>query len=131
MHRRDNTRDNTVGGWTTSPFSARQDIGSTFHSLAAAAISMTRAAAPARRSGSHIARTEVAAHNLNASEGFRPEWYPTADCWLRQLDAKVVVRQRAIEILEDYEFKDNKVVQRVYFNSATQAGSATVFGFGV
>ena len=48
-----------VAGLITSPFSAWQDAGSTPHSFAAAVISMTRATAPARRSGSHQAGTEV------------------------------------------------------------------------
>jgi hypothetical protein len=46
------------GPWITSPFSARQEVGSTFQPYAAADISMTRATAPARRSGSHMARTD-------------------------------------------------------------------------
>ncbi len=41
------------------PFSARQAAGSTFHCCAAAAISISRAAAPAKESRSHSERTLV------------------------------------------------------------------------
>ncbi len=43
--------------WTTEPFSARQDPGSTPHRAAAAPTSISRAAAPALRSGSQDCRT--------------------------------------------------------------------------
>src|SRR4029077_11810107 len=41
-----------VGPWVTTPRLARHDAGSTSHVWAAAATSMVRAVAPARRSGS-------------------------------------------------------------------------------
>ena len=50
-----------VGTWITAPFSARQDVGSTCHVRAAAATSIVRAVAPARRSGAQAVRTDVEA----------------------------------------------------------------------
>src|SRR5260370_35474413 len=48
-----------LAAWITSPRSARQDAGSTFHFLAAADTSMVLAVAPAWRGGCHGARAAV------------------------------------------------------------------------
>ena len=45
-----------MGPWITAPFSARHVVRSTFHASAAAAISISRAVAPALRNGSHELR---------------------------------------------------------------------------
>src|SRR2546428_8127880 len=50
------------GVWITAPRSARQDAGSTFHRLAAAAMSIVRAVAPARRIGSYRPFTRTEKH---------------------------------------------------------------------
>ncbi len=46
-----------MASWTTVPFSARQVVGATPHFRAAAATSISRAAAPALRKGSQEPRT--------------------------------------------------------------------------
>jgi len=50
-----------VGVWVTTPRCARHDAASTFQVCAAAATSMLRAAAPARRIGSYSSFTDVEA----------------------------------------------------------------------
>jgi hypothetical protein len=48
------------------------------------------------------------------------------------VEQAIETRQRAIEILKDYEFKADKVMpQRVYFSQQAGSSSSTAFGFGV
>src|SRR5205807_912453 len=77
-----------LGACTTAPRSARHEARSTFHVDAAASISISRAAAPALRSGSHEVRIAVLPpvdirrdHPAGYSRAHRGPPFPLSTWW--------------------------------------------------